>query len=413
MVKKMSDPVTNAEIEDVLSSIRRLVSEDGRPKLREAVEPVSSPEQKLVLTPALRVREPEPTPEDGEAEMASDVAQERDAPPTYAPDEDQIIFADTNSVANTRAGQSSEIDDETDDRQMAPPDPDHDAEVAAAETDSGDDIHPDLQPDQASRPETAEQTRPNGEELSGGIDEVKSGDAADVEPADEADGSDQRIFRPTSDVSETPEIPEKASVESNPEELENPDGHEDSDARTVPASGTGPDLVWPVRRPYQTSDFAVSDAADGQRAARPSLGAKAAILEAAIGKTTDQWEPDDLGTDDYAGTPVKGMTWDEEASPDDTFEADATSSSESHRQKQDKDDAVIEERVPIAGSAGHEPLDLAAVGETVLDEDSLRELVSEIVRQELQGPLGERITRNVRKLVRREIHRALSIQELE
>jgi len=43
----------------------------------------------------------------------------------------------------------------------------------------------------------------------------------------------------------------------------------------------------------------------------------------------------------------------------------------------------------------------------------LRELVTEIVRQELQGALGERITRNVRKLVRREIHRALTSQELE
>ena len=48
-----------------------------------------------------------------------------------------------------------------------------------------------------------------------------------------------------------------------------------------------------------------------------------------------------------------------------------------------------------------------------MDEESLRELVADIVRQELQGALGERITRNVRKLVRREIHRALTAQELE
>ena len=51
--------------------------------------------------------------------------------------------------------------------------------------------------------------------------------------------------------------------------------------------------------------------------------------------------------------------------------------------------------------------------DTILDEESLRELVAEIVRQELQGALGERITRNVRKLVRREIHRALTSHELE
>jgi cell pole-organizing protein PopZ len=56
---------------------------------------------------------------------------------------------------------------------------------------------------------------------------------------------------------------------------------------------------------------------------------------------------------------------------------------------------------------------LLAEDETVLDEETLRELVAEIVRQELQGALGERITRNVRKLVRREIQRALTSNELE
>ncbi|SDY93699.1 hypothetical protein SAMN05444340_1374 [Citreimonas salinaria] len=42
-----------------------------------------------------------------------------------------------------------------------------------------------------------------------------------------------------------------------------------------------------------------------------------------------------------------------------------------------------------------------------LDEDALRRLVAEVVRAELQGALGDRITQSVRKLVRREIHRAL------
>ena len=57
--------------------------------------------------------------------------------------------------------------------------------------------------------------------------------------------------------------------------------------------------------------------------------------------------------------------------------------------------------------------DFLAGDETLLDEDTLREMVADIVRQELQGALGERITRNVRKLVRREIHRALMAQEFE
>ena len=51
--------------------------------------------------------------------------------------------------------------------------------------------------------------------------------------------------------------------------------------------------------------------------------------------------------------------------------------------------------------------------ESILDEETLRDLVAEMVRQELQGELGDRITRNVRKLVRREIQRALASREFE
>jgi cell pole-organizing protein PopZ len=46
-----------------------------------------------------------------------------------------------------------------------------------------------------------------------------------------------------------------------------------------------------------------------------------------------------------------------------------------------------------------------------LDEEDLRDMVREMIRQELQGVLGERITRNVRKLVRREIQRALDAEQ--
>lgn len=55
---------------------------------------------------------------------------------------------------------------------------------------------------------------------------------------------------------------------------------------------------------------------------------------------------------------------------------------------------------------------LASDDPAVIDEEMLRDLISEIVRQELQGALGERITRNVRRLVRREIQRALSAHDL-
>ncbi|MGA0539177.1 hypothetical protein [Neotabrizicola sp. VNH66] len=49
--------------------------------------------------------------------------------------------------------------------------------------------------------------------------------------------------------------------------------------------------------------------------------------------------------------------------------------------------------------------------EPVFDEEMLRDLVREIIREELAGTLGERITRNVRKLVRMEVNRALTARE--
>ena len=53
----MSDPITNVEIEDVLASIRRLVSA-GDPTQRRGAQPHVSQGERLVLTPALRVAEP-------------------------------------------------------------------------------------------------------------------------------------------------------------------------------------------------------------------------------------------------------------------------------------------------------------------------------------------------------------------
>jgi hypothetical protein len=43
----------------------------------------------------------------------------------------------------------------------------------------------------------------------------------------------------------------------------------------------------------------------------------------------------------------------------------------------------------------------------ILDEEALRGVINTIVRDELQGELGERIARNLRKLVRRELGQVL------
>ncbi len=48
----------------------------------------------------------------------------------------------------------------------------------------------------------------------------------------------------------------------------------------------------------------------------------------------------------------------------------------------------------------------------VIDEGMLYQIVAHIVRQELQGELGEKITRNIRKLVRAEVARELQLRQL-
>ena len=48
----------------------------------------------------------------------------------------------------------------------------------------------------------------------------------------------------------------------------------------------------------------------------------------------------------------------------------------------------------------------------VIDEAMLYQIVGHIVRQELQGELGEKITRNIRKLVRAEVARELHLRNL-
>ena len=54
----MSEPMKNAAIEDVLSSIRRLVSEDTRQVKTDSEPAAEQKPPRLVLTPSLRVASP-------------------------------------------------------------------------------------------------------------------------------------------------------------------------------------------------------------------------------------------------------------------------------------------------------------------------------------------------------------------
>jgi hypothetical protein len=72
--------------------------------------------------------------------------------------------------------------------------------------------------------------------------------------------------------------------------------------------------------------------------------------------------------------------------------------------------APVEPRRPAEPSREDEPDLAAALGQ---DPEALRTLIADVVREELSGALGERITRNVRKLVRREIRQVLAGDEFD
>lgn len=83
---------------------------------------------------------------------------------------------------------------------------------------------------------------------------------------------------------------------------------------------------------------------------------------------------------------------------------------EAEAEVESRDEAEAESH----GETGDDSVDLFSNDdETVIDMEMLRELIVQVLREELQGPLGERITRNVRKLVRQEIARALESQKFE
>ena len=284
----MSDPLKKDEIEDVLSSIRRLVSEEVRAMPDpEAVAPAQTSVQtaadKLVLTPSLRVEEEAAKAAENTASTEELVAQE---------------------IAKMMPGASEGSEEEQGPRVLT---------LSATQV--------------AETPSEA--------------------DAAEAEVVSE-------------EVAASPELaePQEIAVEA-----------EATQEDTAWTAQDTPAVEWQSVRSYAEMEF----------------------------------DPEAAGDGEYAGTEVDALDW-------------------GHAAERPKSEARVAPEEAPAIDAASEVIDAEVVSsprmddapeEAVLDEEMLRDLVGEIVRQELQGPLGERITRNVRKLVRREINRALASRQMD
>ena len=155
----------------------------------------------------------------------------------------------------------------------------------------------------------------------------------------------------------------------------------------------------------QPGDSVRADGADAndekpKRDLAGSLSAKIEALEAAIARTEDQWEPDGESDDEYSGTKTKAVEWpvgkgfaqSKVAEPEPEPEPETETTAEA---------TFIRDPAVVAKQA-QKPAGV------IVDEEQLRDLVAQIVREELQGALGERITKNLRKMVRREISRVIA-----
>jgi hypothetical protein len=129
------------------------------------------------------------------------------------------------------------------------------------------------------------------------------------------------------------------------------------------------------------------------------LGDTVAELEVAVTARAEDWEPD-------GGEPFDQAAW--AASAFDLPQDDPVPAAP---------EAAIAETLSQIAQSGLDAriaADIAAQNPGLsMDEDALRAAVVRILRDELAGELGEKITRNVRKLVWREINRVLVVCDLD
>ena len=305
----MSEAMSKVEIEDVLSSIRRLVSEDSKTSIVRGGPALDRRDmtlgpERLLLTPALRVIAEDQPPETA-AESALEITPEPALPP--AP-----IGALVAGLGAAVDAQAEDWESETGDE--APPLPEGAAALEDTEWE-GDDgpiltfaAYPRVQLTNPILP-----IRPAP------VPEPKAAEPA-IEPAAEEILADPWATLPQ------PEIIEEAPVEA-----------------------------------LEHTDFAadVADwAQEGEDEAQDTLARETATIE-----------PD--------------LAW------ADAAEAEAVEELAAH----------VADRL--------DPAEAEAMG-----EEALRDLVRELIVEELQGALGQRITRNIRKLVRAEIARAMAAEQL-
>ena len=458
----MSEPVTHAEIEDVLSSIRRLVSETGRAE--EPARPAAKPATRLVLTPALRVPEAEVARSDAAKHDAvqhdavlhggaphSDAVTPRDAAFDAAPEHPQEpMMPQVNGTARngtatdkiTTQTDAADLQDEPRDEAATsgPLDPQGEVpEEAAPERASGTGAETSAQePSRVLFRASAPVDAPRKPELvriapseAAMVDSFQQNEPVAEAPFVNVDDAEAQTFEESErsapillNTKSAPRVPEAERPEA-PAAVADSALNEVAADDTAAVDAAGDDAPWrdPEARLYDSLEPGAAQAEQPASAEPQNMQREQSSRVAAVVRRIAELEPagraepevadqssrrvPDINEDEIEAVPHSGPTVETIQWEDHQEEASGGASFASAR------DSVAENAREMAGDALTEAaMDRLAAHEDFLDEEGLRELVSDIVREELQGALGERITRNVRKLVRREIQRALATQEL-
>jgi len=141
-----------------------------------------------------------------------------------------------------------------------------------------------------------------------------------------------------------------------------------------------------------------------------SLEDRIAELEAAVGERPDEWEPD--GSEDADQERPSRFVFQHRPVPAGERAAQSLRPAEAGPVPPPQAAEALAMPVKEPESDIGDGFDIAD-DDRLPDEDALRDLVAEIVRQELTSDLGQRVTRNIRKLVRREIRRALAARDFD
>lgn len=430
----MTNSRGNMEIMDVLSSIRRLVSEDRRSGVAERVEPA--------LTGGAAVEVP-PSEDASEEPVAQDVATR--AEPVRRPGESRFVL-----TAALRVGDEG-------DALSAEPEPERADDPAGGDRLSLESTIAELE---AAVAGIEQEFEPDGG------DEAAHAELAAVGPmpawpvADRADAVSLPDPVATAAADPLPvgvgrPMPEPQPVIATP--APDPSAH---GFHGIMAAGFDPMASGDERLDLPiTGDLTVPSPRRGEDWASAAALAGAGAFFRAASRSPSPAPRDAAGvtgtaeeTEDVTPLPADGAAQDDQtalaadpaiALADPVAVADETDGGETEDARIPARPVILRARMPEADpeadmtteDAGAEETpeaeddDLTAVGHdpdgveepdlfdplsgSDIDIDMLRDIVAEIVRDELRGTLGERITRNLRTLVRREIDRVLIAEGLK